>query len=97
MEKKSVSPTQQLLKQLLGKCKPEIFRLVAGNTLRFSNLLRKIEGSNKQTLSVALKELEKVGFLQKVIVQKKPLHTAYSLTEAGKLVIPIIKQLEGLR
>lgn len=64
-------PAQALLKLLSGKWKPEIFRLAVDSPLRFSSLLRQIEGSNKQTLSVALKELEEVGFLQKVIIKKK--------------------------
>ena len=50
-------PAQSLLKQLSGKWKPEIFRLAVDNALRFSGLLRQIDGANKQSLSVALKEL----------------------------------------
>jgi DNA-binding HxlR family transcriptional regulator len=64
--------------------------------LRFSNLLREIKGSNKQTLSVALRELEEVGLLEKVVVKQKPLHIEYFLTEKGKSLIDVFKQLEGL-
>ena len=88
-------PAQGLLKLLAGKWKPEIFRLAAETPLRFSSLLRQIEGSNKQTLSVALKELEEVGLLEKVVIQQKPLHIEHSLTEKGKSLIPIFKQLES--
>ena len=96
MEKESGCPAQALLKKLSGKWKPEVFKLAVDKTVRFSTLLRDIEGSNKQTLSVALKELEEVGLLKKVVIQQKPLHVEYSLSETGKLVIPIFKQLEGL-
>ncbi|WP_310587886.1 winged helix-turn-helix transcriptional regulator [Emticicia agri] len=41
-------PAQLLLKLLSGKWKPEIFRLAVIGPLRFSNLLRRLEGSNKQ-------------------------------------------------
>ena len=51
-------PAQGLLKLLSGKWKPEIFRLAVEAPLRLSGLLRQIEGSNKQTLSVALRELK---------------------------------------
>lgn len=88
-------PAQGLLKLLAGKWKPEIFRLAAETPLRFSSLLRQIEGSNKQTLSVALKELEEVGLLEKVVIQQKPLHIEHSLTEKGKSLIPVFKQLES--
>lgn len=89
-------PAQTLLKQLSGKWKPEIFRLAVASPTRFSNLLRSIEGSNKQSLSVALKELEEEGLLSRRIIQQKPLHIEYHLTEKGKLLIPVFEQLEQL-
>ena len=89
-------PAQALLKLLSGKWKPEIFRLAVDGPLRFSSLLRQIEGSNKQTLSVALKELEEVGLLEKITIKEKPLHIEYYLTENGKSLIPVLQQLENL-
>ncbi len=95
-EDNKTCPAQVLLKQLSGKWKPEIFRLAVDSPLRFSHLLRQIEGSNKQTLSVALRELEEAGLVQKVIIREKPLHIEYYLTENGRFLIPIFKQLESL-
>ena len=89
-------PAQGVLKLLSGKWKPEIIRLAVLAPIRFSGLLRQIEGSNKQTLSVALRELEEVGLLEKIIVRQKPLHIEYHLTQKGKSLIPIFKQLEGI-
>ena len=89
-------PAQGLLKLLSGKWKPEIFRLAVEAPLRFSSLLRQIEGSNKQTLSVALRELEQVGLLAKVIIQKTPLHIEYNLPEKGRSLIPVFQQLESI-
>jgi DNA-binding HxlR family transcriptional regulator len=93
-EENETCPAQALLKLLSGKWKPEIFRLALNGPLRFSGLLRQIEGSNKQSLSVALKELEEAGLLQKVIIREKPLHIEYNLTENGKSLIPVFRQLE---
>ena len=62
-------PAKALLKLLSGKWKPEIFRLAVEAPLRFSSLLRQIEGSNKQTLSVALRELEEVRLLEKIVLE----------------------------
>lgn len=90
-------PAQGLLRLLSGKWKPEIFRLAVEAPLRFSSLLRQIEGSNKQTLSMALKELEEAGLLEKVVIKEKPLHIEYNLTDKGKSLIPVLKQLESLR
>jgi len=95
-EQNETCPAQALLKQLSGKWKPEIFRLALDGPLRFSSLLRQISGSNKQTLSIALKELEELGLLQKVVIKEKPLHIEYYLTEDGKSLIPVFKQLENL-
>ncbi|MBL7919552.1 MAG: helix-turn-helix transcriptional regulator [Bacteroidia bacterium] len=89
-------PAQGLLKLLSGKWKPEIFRLAVNGPLRFSSLLRDIEGSNKQTISLALKELEESGLLQKVTIKQKPLHIEYYLSENGKALIPVFKQLENM-
>ncbi|MBK8622802.1 MAG: helix-turn-helix transcriptional regulator [Saprospiraceae bacterium] len=89
-------PAKGLLKLLAGKWKPEIFRMSVEAPVRFSSLLRYIEGSNKQTISVALRELEEVGLLEKVTIRLKPLHIEYNLTEKGKSLVPVFKQLEAL-
>lgn len=89
-----ICPAQSLLKLLSGKWKLEVFRLAVDGPLRFSSLLRQIEGSNKQSLSVALKEMEEVNILERVVVQEKPLHVEYYLSDYGKSLIPILRQLE---
>jgi DNA-binding HxlR family transcriptional regulator len=90
-------PAQALLKSLSGKWKPEIFRHAVDGPLRFNHLLRQIDGSNKQTLAVALKELEIIGLLQKVIIKEKPLHIEYYLTDKGKSLVPVFQQLENMK
>lgn len=89
-------PAQGLLKLLSGKWKPEIFRLAVESPLRFSGLLRQIQGANKQSLSTALRELEEQGLLEKITIKQKPLHIEYYLTEKGKSLIPVFKQLEQM-
>lgn len=94
-ENKKTCPVQGLLKLLAGKWKPEIFRLTVAGPVRFNTLLKQLEGSNKQSLATALKELEESGLLSKVVIQEKPLHIEYNLTEKGRLLIPVLEQLEG--
>lgn len=89
-------PAEGLLKMLSGKWKPQLFRLALEGPLRFSALLRQIKGSNKQSIATALKELETEGLLEKIIIREKPLHIEYNLSEKGKNLIPIFRQLEGL-
>lgn len=89
-------PAQTLLKLLSGKCKAEIFRLATMGPVRFSSLLRDIPDANRQSVSVALRELEEHGLLKKNIVTHKPLHIEYQLSPKGEDVITVFKQLEGL-
>jgi DNA-binding HxlR family transcriptional regulator len=96
MENENSCPAEGLLKMLSCKCKPQIFRLALNGSIRFSSLLRDIEGANKQSIAVALKELEEQGLLKKMVVKLKPLHIEYNLSEKGKLLIPVFKQLETL-
>lgn len=96
MENENSCPAEGLLKLLSGKWKPQIFKLALDGPVRFSSLLRDIEGSNKQSIAVALKELEEQGLLEKITVQLKPLHIEYNLSEKGKSLIPVFRQLEML-
>lgn len=74
----------------------QIFKLALDGPLRFNTLLRDIQGSNKQTIAVALKELEEQGLLNKAIIKQKPLHIEYTLSERGHSLIPVFEQLENL-
>lgn len=94
MESENSCPAEYLLKILSGKWKPQIFRLALDGPIRFNTLLRQIEGSNKQSIAVALKELEEQSLLAKTIIQQKPLHIEYMLTEKGRTLIPVFQQLE---
>lgn len=95
-EENETCPAEGLLKLLSGKWKPQIFRLATAGPVRFSSLLRDIEGSNKQTLSTALKELEEAGLLDKNTIKIKPLHIEYTLTGKGSTMVDVFKQLEFL-
>ena len=89
-------PAESLLKQLSGKWKPQIFRIALTEPVRFNSLLRQMEGSSKQAIAVALKEMEEQDLLEKTIIKLKPLHIEYTLSEKGKSLIPVFEQLEHL-
>lgn len=96
MKSENSCPAEGALKMLSGKWKPQIFRIALNGPVRFSSLLRQIEGANKQSIAVALKELEEQELLEKKVVKLKPLHIEYTLTEKGKSLIPVFQQLENL-
>ena len=89
-------PAESLLKQLSGKWKPQIFRIALTEPVRFNSLLRQMEGSSKQAIAMALKEMEEQDLLEKTIIKLKPLHIEYTLSEKGKSLIPVFEQLEHL-
>lgn len=89
-------PAQKLLKILTGKWKPQIFRFALGAPLRFNQLVRDLEGANKQSIATALKEMTEAGILDKVTVKEKPLHIEYHLSERGKALTTIFQELEKL-
>ncbi|WP_337044433.1 winged helix-turn-helix transcriptional regulator [Emticicia sp. 17c] len=95
-ESEITCPAEALLKALTGKWKPQIFRLAFQGPLRFNTLLRQIDGSNKQSIAVALKEMEEQGILDKKVIQLKPLHIEYTLSAKGNSYIAVFRQLEGL-
>jgi DNA-binding HxlR family transcriptional regulator len=96
MENKETCPAESLLKTLSGKWKLQIFKLAVEGPLRFSQLLKQLEGSNKQSVAVALKELETDGLLHRETIQEKPLHVEYTLSEKGRDLIGIFEQIERL-
>ncbi len=89
-------PAESLLKLMSGKWKPQIFRLALDGPLRFNTLLRQLPGTSRQSVSVALKELEQAGLLEKKTIRLKPLHIEYILSERGQSMIPVFRQLEDL-
>jgi len=95
-EEDNTCPAEGLLKMLSGKWKPQIFRLALEGPIRFNTLLRQIQGSNKQSIAIALKELEEQHLLNKVVIKLKPLHIEYTLSEKGQSLIPVFRQLESL-
>ncbi|WP_431241230.1 winged helix-turn-helix transcriptional regulator [Flavobacterium sp. P21] len=93
--KETECPAAGLLKLLSGKFKPQIFLLAVDGPLRFNGLLRDIKDSNKQSITVALRELEEHGLLNRSVIKLKPLHVEYNLSEKGKSLIPVFRQLES--
>ncbi|MDF2188445.1 helix-turn-helix domain-containing protein [Paraflavitalea sp. CAU 1676] len=97
MESANSCPAEGLLKMLSGKWKPQIFRIAVEGPVRFNGLLRQLEGASKQSVAVALKELEENGLLEKVVIKLKPLHIEYNLSQKGQSLIPVFRQLESLQ
>ncbi|KMY31780.1 MarR family transcriptional regulator [Lysinibacillus xylanilyticus] len=63
--------------------------LLVDGTMRFSDLLKSMDGISPKTLSLRLKALEDHGILDREVFPEVPPRVEYTLTEKGK-------QLEGI-
>jgi DNA-binding HxlR family transcriptional regulator len=89
-------PAEETLKLVSGKWKAKILKLAVDAPLRFNTLLKQLPGSNKESLSNALKDLEEAGVLIKETIQLKPLHIEYRLSEKGQSIIPVLQSIEAI-
>ncbi|AHV97628.1 winged helix-turn-helix transcriptional regulator [Paenibacillus sabinae] len=63
--------------------------LLIEGTLRFSDLLKSMDGISPKTLSLRLKELEENGVVERKVYPEVPPRVEYTITEKGR-------QLEGI-
>lgn len=68
--------------------------LLIGGTLRFSDLLKSLDGVSPKTLSLRLKELENHGLLERTVYPEVPPRVEYTLTEKGKQLESIFIELK---
>lgn len=71
---------------------PILWRLEK-RTFRTGELMRDIPGITQKMLTQQLRELEKDGFIHRKVYPEVPPRVEYSITEAGRNVIPIIHTL----
>jgi DNA-binding HxlR family transcriptional regulator len=68
--------------------------LLIGGTLRFSDLLRSLEGISPKTLALRLRELESHGILERTVYPEVPPRVEYTLTKKGLLLEGIFIELK---
>lgn len=74
-----------------GKWKTVVLWYLKFETLRFSELKRKMPDITEKMLSIQLKALEEDGLINRdVYGEKPPIRVEYSLTEFGKTLIPML-------
>lgn len=70
-------------------------RLLACGPLGFNALEREIGGISGTVLSDSLEDLEEKGLVDRSIVSEKPFRVAYSLTEQGAALEPVIEAMDA--
>jgi DNA-binding HxlR family transcriptional regulator len=76
-----------------GKWKPIIIYILANGQLRFGKLLIFIPTISKKVLTEQLRELEEDGLIIRERYAETPPRVEYSLSETGKALLPILRQL----
>ena len=92
-------PVELTLSTLQGKWKVLILWHLRDATLRYSELKRRLRTVTHKMLSQQLRELEADGLVHREVYPVVPPKTEYSLTEEGRTLVPVLKQMQqwGLR
>ncbi|WP_300039459.1 helix-turn-helix domain-containing protein [uncultured Roseobacter sp.] len=87
-------PVTYCLSVIGGKWKPVILFCIANGVDRFGAMQRSVPSITKQMLTKQLRELEADCLISRKVFAEVPPRVDYSLTDVGRTVLPIIKQME---
>ncbi|MEL7567362.1 MAG: helix-turn-helix domain-containing protein [Dehalobacterium sp.] len=76
-----------------GKWKSLILWNIGENTLRFGELRKALPQVTQKMLTQQLRELEENGLVHRLVYTQVPPKVEYSLTDAGKSLLPILALL----
>lgn len=86
-------PVTRTMNIIGGKWKPIILNCIGDRTIRFGKLNQIIPSISNKVLAGELKELEQFGLVQRSEFTEMPPRVEYSLTSAGKTLLPILHEL----
>jgi DNA-binding HxlR family transcriptional regulator len=79
-------PSREVLKRLTSRWSLLILVALEDDTLRFSELKRKIGGISERMLAQTLRFMEEDGFVERIAYKVIPPHVEYRLTPMGQEV-----------
>ena len=86
-------PVAATLNLIGGKYKALILWHLADDTLRFSELRKRITGATAKMLTQQLRELEQDSLIHREVYPVIPPKVEYSLTQLGKSLMPILVEM----
>ncbi|GAB3031106.1 winged helix-turn-helix transcriptional regulator [Spirosoma pulveris] len=96
----SVKPDLQLITNSLviisGKWRLYIILTLGEQTLRYSQLSGRMPEISQKILASELKALVTLGVLSREVYAEIPPRVEYSLTERGRLTLPILRQIQEI-
>ncbi|MGC3979311.1 MAG: helix-turn-helix domain-containing protein [Paludibacteraceae bacterium] len=87
-------PVTATLGLIGGKWKTIILYVLSNGTKRFGEIAVRIPAISRKVLTQQLKELENDGLISRQYFKETPPRAEYSLTELGKSLLPIFRELE---
>lgn len=86
-------PVEATIQLIGGKYKAVILWHLMGNTLRYSEIHKRMPKATDKMLAQQLRELERDGLINRKVYPVIPPKTEYSLTEFGKTLAPILVEM----
>lgn len=86
-------PVEATIHLIGGKYKAVILWHLMSQTLRYSELHRRMPKATDKMLAQQLRELEKDGLIYRKVYPVVPPKTEYSLTDFGKSITPILDEM----
>ncbi len=86
-------PVEATISIIGGKYKAVILWHLMGNTLRYSELHKRMPGATDKMLAQQLQEPERDGLITRTVYPVVPPKTEYNLTDFGKTLTPILDEL----
>ncbi|AUD04561.1 winged helix-turn-helix transcriptional regulator [Spirosoma pollinicola] len=79
-----------------GKWRLYIILILGEQTLRYSQLSERLPGVSEKVLASELKALVGLGVMKREAFAEIPPRVEYTLTERGRLALPILRQIQQL-
>lgn len=87
-------PVELTLSAIQGKWKVLILWHLRKETLRYSEVKRRLPKVTHKMLAQQLRELQADGFIHREVYPVVPPKTEYSLTEVGRSLVPVLTAMQ---
>ncbi|HIX30965.1 MAG TPA: helix-turn-helix transcriptional regulator [Firmicutes bacterium] len=93
-EREEDCPIRRVLKVLSGQWRPQIiYTLYKHPACRFGQLQKAMPRVTNAMLTATLRDLERIGIVERTQFNEVPPHVEYSLTDKGRALLPIFYEM----